>query len=111
MLLTRRNLSLTLVLGATSLCTGAFSQENGERSVGAGLVFPTPTQALIVNPASIPEGSTLSAEALWRFDIDKPFAAVRAGKAGLGFAGDFRQDPKIGTKDQNVFQAGAGVNL
>ncbi len=77
--------------------------------VGAGIVFPAPQQALIVNPSALPSAAPLSATASWRFDIDQPHLIVQGARTGLGVGLDFRRDPKINNREQNIFQAGGGA--
>ncbi len=94
------------------ICQSLHAQVGGaERTIGAGIVYPAPTQALVVNPASLQEGKRITAEAMWRAKIDKPFAAFHYTRSGAGLGVDYRQEPKFVSGSPTIYQGGGALLL
>lgn len=104
------NLRSSTFLGLSVFSLSAVAQQDVP-GIGAGISYPAPHQALIVNPVGLVDAQGMAASGAWRFGTNKPHVAAYGSQAGIGVGADFRQDPKIAGKTHNIFQAGAGIAL
>jgi hypothetical protein len=105
----------TRLLGLTGLvASAAHARTDFYRGAGSGILFPAPSQALVVNPAGLAEAPTFALSGLWRMDVEDPAASIVAHNKFLGLGAGYRQEGSataVSSAKPTVIEAGTSLQL